>query len=361
LHHDTRRPAGHSVRTAPRAIPALQRPRCRAAQWFAACIAGLLAAAASSTVRAETLMAMGGLNGADDQSGNTYAWEVEYQEMLAPHVAASFAWLNEGHFIGHYRDGAMAQIWLTSPEWHNRFRFSLGVGPYVYFDTEANQSTRGYSDVHGIGAVITQAMAYDLSRFWFVSLNTSETYAPGDVGTYAVMLGAGYRFSTSDYLIDALTEDSGSTSDWLRGEQQVQLFGGEKVFNDLDYRQKASFGADYRIALRRWAALSATWFDDPTSAAGRHDRLASQFWVMHSIDRAHLSLAVGLGPYVQLGAPPSSGTTTFRRVSGLSGLRADWGWGEHVSLIFTWYRKFTDDDEDRDIFALGVGWRFGER
>jgi len=322
---------------------------------------GVSLAAMVSTVRAETLMAMGGFNDTDDHTGQTYAWEVEYQEMLTPHVAASFAWLNEGHFIGHYRDGAMAQIWLSAPEWRERFRFSLGVGPYVYFDTEANASNRGYSDVHGIGAIITQALAVDLSRFWFVSLHTSETYAPGDVGTFAVLLGGGYRFSTSDYLLDALKDDAGTVGAWLRGEQQVQLFGAEKVFNNLDYRQKASFGVDYRIALSGWSALSATWFDDPTSAGGLHDRLASQFWVMHSIDRAHLSLSVGLGPYVQLGAQPSGATTNFDRVSGLSGLRADWAWSEHFSLIFTWYRKFTDDDEDRDIFALGVGWRLGER
>jgi hypothetical protein len=65
-----------------------------------------------------------------------------------------------------------------------------------------------------------------------------------------------------------------------------------------------------------------------------------------------------MGAYVELGAQPSSSSVPFERLSGLSGIRGEWQWTPRTSLILTWYRKFTEDDADRDILTLGLGWRF---
>jgi hypothetical protein len=324
----------------------------------------ILLAGTLSVAQAESIIGMGGINDTNDHTARTYSWQIEYQQPLVnqqplvPLFAASFSWLNEGHVPYHQRDGAVAQLWVGTPVWHD-LRASLGVGPYLYFDTEATDSVRGYTDAHGVAGILTTSLEYELNRSWFVSLNASEIYAPRNVSTYTVLLGVGYRLTALDDLFQSLNIGTDNAPLEMSARQQVQAFGGKKIYNDLDPRQTDTFGADYRFSLTRWAAWSATWFNDPGSAPGLHDRVASQLWLVHGIDRAHLALSLGLGTYVQLGA--NAARTGTSRASGLSGIRADWEWAPHTSLVFTWYRRFTEDDEDRDILTLGLAWRFGEQ
>ena len=312
-------------------------------------------AIAVSSARAETLIALGGISQPDDHAESTYAWQVEYQENLLPWLAASVSWLNEGHLPDDHRDGATAQLWVRAPRWHD-LTFSFGAGPYIYFDTEARDADSTYADAHGVGGIATASVAVDLTASWFVSLNASEIYTPGDINTYEFLLGIGYRFVPLDQSPGLLQADTDSAED--PGRQQLQAFGGMKIFNDLDALQKQTFGVDYHLALNHAAAWSATWFDDPGSARSLHDRVASQFWLVRQIDRAHLALSIGLGGYYQFGSSATAAVASFERISGLSGIRAEWEATRRLSLIFTWYRKFTTDNTDRDILTLGAGWRF---
>jgi hypothetical protein len=68
---------------------------------------------------------------------------------------------------------------------------------------------------------------------------------------------------------------------------------------------------------------------------------------------------VGIGPYVALGPLPAARSSSAR-LSGIYALRADWRVAPHLALIATWYRTFTNDDLDRDVICLGLGWRFAE-
>jgi hypothetical protein len=317
-----------------------------------ACV--VLLATAASIARGETLIALGGINQPDDHAESTYAWQVEYQENLSPWLAASLSWLNEGHLPNDSRDGSAAQLWVRTPIWHE-LTFSFGAGPYIYFDTEARVLGSTYADAHGIGVIATASVALDLGKSWFTSLNINGIYTPGDVHTYAFLLGVGYRFAALDR---SLTSEADSAGEWLSGRQQFQAFGGMKIYNDLNAVQKETFGVDYHLALNQFAAWSATWFDDPGSSHSLHDRVASQFWLFRNIDPARLQLSIGLGGYYQFGTPATIATASFDRISGLSGIRAEWELTRRFSLIFTWYRKFTTDNTDRDILTLGAGCRF---
>jgi hypothetical protein len=314
----------------------------------------VLLATAASVAHGETLIALGGINQPDSHAESTYAWQFEYQENLLPWLAASLSWINEGHLPDDSRDGATAQLWVRTPRWYD-LTFSFGAGPYIYFDTEARELGSTYSDAHGIGGIATASVTADLGRSWFMSLNASGIYTPGDVHTYAFLVGVGYRFAAPDR---SLTADANSAGAWLSGREQLQVFGGMKIFNDLNAQQRETFGVDYHLALTNAIAWSATWFDDPGSGRSLHDRAASQVWLFHDIDPAHLTLSVGLGGYYQFGTPPVPATTSFERISGLSGIRAEWEWSPQLSLIFTWYRKFTTDNTDRDLLTLGAAYRF---
>jgi len=317
---------------------------------------GMWLLCATSTLHAETLSALGGLSESDDYSASTYAWALEFREAIGSKYAASLEWLNEGHTQANRRDGGVVQFWLNSPRWLNRITFSVGAGPYIYCDTETTVTTRGYADDHGIGGVISGAMLIDLGHHWVLSVKASDLYTPGDVGNYQVLVGAGYDFTEVDRLFTAVGAETEDTHP--DGRQQVQVFAGRTIFNDRDSSQAYTYGADYRFELNRWSDWSATWFDDPGSPPGLTDRLASQLWIVDRIPRARLALSVGMGGYLELGAKPASRSVPFERLSALSGIRADWQWTPRTSVILTWYRKFTEDDADRDILTLGLGWRF---
>ncbi|MGA3158420.1 MAG: hypothetical protein ABSE43_12690 [Steroidobacteraceae bacterium] len=318
-------------------------------------LAGCLLCASAGT-RAETLSVLGGFSESDDYSASTYAWALEYREAVGSRFAASLEWLNEGHTQANRRDGGAAQFWWNAPKWFDRVSFSVGAGPYLYFDTETTVTAKEYSDDHGIGGVFSGAMLVDLGGHWVLTVKVSDMYTPGDVGTYHVLVGAGYDFTDVDHLLSKMS--AASEDSFPDGRQQVQVFGGRTIFNDRDASQAYTYGADYRLQLNHWSDWSAAWFDDPGSPPGLNERLATQFWIVDHIQRARLALSVGLGAYVQLGAKPASSSVPFARLSGLTGIRGDWQWTPRTSVILTWYRRFTEDDADRDILTLGVGWRF---
>jgi len=190
---------------------------------------------ASMSAHGENLLALAGITDSENGAPSSYGWQLELQEPVSTHLSGSLSWLNEGHVAQHHRDGAAAQLWLNAPRWCDRVVFSVGVGPYIYFDTEKDSSIRGYSDVHSAAGIVSASVAIDLSRSWFVSLNVNDIYAPGDLNTAAFLLGAGYHFNqfAGSESAPASSEQSGGAS----ARQQIQVFAGETIFNDLNSRQ----------------------------------------------------------------------------------------------------------------------------
>lgn len=54
---------------------------------------------------AQEILFLGGANRENGLSETTYAWSVEYNYRLRNDNLIALAWINEGHFTGHHRDG----------------------------------------------------------------------------------------------------------------------------------------------------------------------------------------------------------------------------------------------------------------
>jgi hypothetical protein len=296
-----------------------------------------------------------GVSDRSDPSSTSYGWQLDFDKSIARRLAASLSWINEGHFAGHQRDGGAAQLWVAGPRWGSRgVGLDLGIGPYLYFDTQPADTTRGYSDVHGIGGVLSAALSMPFARAWLLDLRANEILTHDELSTFTLLAGVGYRFSLPGHELPA----AGNAAPPPGGQPPVlELFGGENITNSLSTRQSAVLGIDYRLPIVRWAAWSASWFDDTHAPTGLHQRVASQGWLVDGPLIQHLTLGVGVGPYVLLGPLPP-GRSSSARVSGLSALRADWRATGNLAVILTWYRTFTNDDLDRDLITLGLGWRF---
>jgi hypothetical protein len=307
----------------------------------------------AGSARAEEISILAGVNGGDDLSGGTYAWGLEYRQRLLEHLDASFGYLNEGHIPGHHRDGAMLQLWADSGPWRGRFSASLGAGPYVYFDTEQDSSSRGYRDDHGAGLILTARLSMALTRQWFALLELDQVMFT-DVSTRTLMLGVGYRL---DSLLDRLQggAQAGAVADV---PNEVSVFGGITVINNLTSDRSSVFGLEYRFRPAPHFELSGSVLDDAAGPDGRHAGLTGEAWVVQDFLSRQLSVGLGIGPYVALSAYHTDDGRLAASVVGLASMTVSWRMSRSLALRLNWHRGFTGDDQDRDVVTAGLGWRF---
>jgi hypothetical protein len=166
----------------------------RGVRRWAVSLCVLTAGAVLSSARCEELALLAGQT--DGEGQETYAWQIEYRQPLLRYVDASFSYVDEGHLLDHQRDGAAVQLWVVTPRWRDRVDFAIGVGPYVYFDTQFTPDSPWYRNYHSVAEIYTSSLTYYATESWFARLNLSLVHAPGDVNTRLALLGVGYRLGS---------------------------------------------------------------------------------------------------------------------------------------------------------------------
>ncbi|MGO9802046.1 MAG: hypothetical protein ACLPTM_03960 [Steroidobacteraceae bacterium] len=317
-------------------------------------LAGMLA---SPRARAEELTVLAGVTDSDDHTSGTYAWGLEYRQQLLTDLDTSFGYLNEGHLPGHFRDGAVLQLWGHTL-WRQRVDLALGAGPYIYCDTQTypNGGER-YSNYHSVGAIVTGSLSYTLSRDWFARLELSEVIAPGNVATRTVMLGLGYRLQP---FIDALSH---SAQDLPRAADpdaanELGVFYGQTIIDGQHADASAAFGVEYRRRVGRHFELSASVIDDGDGLDGRHAGMTGEAWIVQDFLSRQLVVGLGLGAYLGFESYQTIYHTTAASAVGLVSMTASWRFTRSLALRLVWHRGVTGDDQDRDVVTLGLGWRF---
>src|SRR5579863_8000855 len=132
----------------------------------------------------------------ENQWPSSTAWGISYRKILAPYFAASLAYLNDGHFPGHHRDGVTAEAWLPINLFHDHLTISAGAGPFYYYDTVVAQNSAGYADAHGwawlfSGDVMWQFLGDRTGPF--IEMRIDHTAPSKSIQTTSIGLGIGYR------------------------------------------------------------------------------------------------------------------------------------------------------------------------
>ncbi len=237
----------------------------------------------------EQFLALAGITGGNTPPNSSYGWELAFQKPLSPRFSASLAWINEGHFAQHSRDGAAGQLWLTGAKWwQGRVALELGIGPYIYFDTQPTYAVGNYSDIHGAGGILSASLAIALTKALSIDLRANEIITSGNFNSQGLLLGVAYSLGHSPTR-EAQGDASGHPSRADSGSV-LQAFGGKLISNALPGRETRALGVDYRIAVVRWAAWSATWFDDLEGGHDLHQRLATQILVARRSRRSRLDI-----------------------------------------------------------------------
>ena len=310
-------------------------------------------------VKAQELSLLAGSMATANYKETSYTWQVDYRQDFYRNLAASVAYINEGHVIDHHRDGTAWELWGNLPFWNDRIALSLGVGAYYYYDTA--QSPLGSLNLHGVAPIFSfSATGYFTDRvFYRLMVNYIAPSNDFDSTTAAVgigvWLGPDRRPRGSEPSKDPVKPDDYVTA------PQITLFGGQSVVNTFLSEKAVAAALEYRqgIIPHFDGTITAIYEGDPQII--RRNGVAAQLWAVNSFGDDRFSVGVGVGPYVYIDRrnPPPGGSNNPAAVAPLVSITFAVRISEHWIGRFVFDRVTSSYNRDSDIFlgGLGYSWR----
>jgi hypothetical protein len=296
------------------------------------------------------------------------AWGLEFRKSFCTHFALSMAYLNDGHFPGHHRDGVSGEMWLPFTLSHY-VTLSLGGGPFYYFDTELAPNANGYADVHGWAWLLSADMRVPLwwghARHpgWFADIRYDWSAPAKDIETHSIGFGIGYQMY-SDFAVGAATHGT------VEGFAVHEIVGyvGKTVVNSFSSQWSYAEALEYREQLFvPFARVSVALVNEGDARLIRRNGVIYEAWLEPSFWDGNASVGLGWGGYTSVDKYRSSPgrfvsyvvsvTLSARPFNLVPGLKST-PLGERTAVRVTWHRIVTDYSRDTDILLFGVGYRF---
>jgi len=295
---------------------------------------------------------------------STYSYSMEYLENLNDYTFATFTWLNEGHVTNHHRDGYSAQFWLRLPSASRRFNFSVGVGPYRYYDT-TEPTAAGVTDVHGWGVLGSAAVHWYFHNPWVMELRYNYAHTTGSITTHTALIGFGYQFEHSSTPGPVWnTKRYGFYPSGQRWE--VTGMAGSTVVNNFNSPHGVAWGAELRYRLSPYIDAIGTYLDEGDARVVKRKGGAGQLGLKREFLHHHADVGVAGGFYFardeDYKGPPTQVlgglVTTRTQVLGLLTMTATYRFEAGFRLRAYWYRTLTTNGRDTDVVMLGLGFAF---
>lgn len=306
---------------------------------------------------AQELTFLSGNMHAEDQS--SYAYQVDYRQYFTRYFAGSVAYMNEGHIVGHHRDGTAFQLWGRLPMFRDRFALAAGVGEYFFYDTQPTPGD-GTADVHGHAPVYSLSATYYLGSRWFVRANFNRVEPKDQLRTTSSTIGLGYWFGrelkpTPGKLGDAPDEYKYVTA------PELTVFTGQSIVNTFFSETARAYGVEYR---QGWAphvdwTLGGIYEGDPKVV--RRSGITLQVWAVNTFFDDRWSVGVGLGPYFYIDHkhPPANTLRDPADVAPLVSFTVARKFADHWLWRLTFNRVTTNYNRDADVILIGLGYRWG--
>jgi hypothetical protein len=278
------------------------------------------------------------------------AWSLTYDHELESHIFGRVAYVNEGHFTGHHRDGLAAQLGLRSPEILPGLTFDAGLGPYRYFDTTLAENAEGYANAHGTGILYSAGAQWRRAESdpWSWRLRMDRIHAPHGVDTRLVFVGASYRLEQDATFAQPGAPRGNSARD------EVTVFAGATIVNSYESQHSSARSVDYRHAFTPVVRGSVSWINEGDARLIRRNGIVAQGWLEPTILDGRFSLGVGFGPYIAVDHYRGEG----RDVLGLLSTTFSYRFARSWNARLTWHRSVSRFDRDTDILLAGIGYRF---
>lgn len=307
-------------------------------------------------VFAQEIHLLGGIVQERDYRDRSYSWAVQYLHPLNEHWAASFSWLNEGHFEDHHRDGHILQLWARTKPIGERVVLAAGIGPYRYYDTQMAKEGASYVDSHGWGAIASLSATWLMDNRWLFSVQSNFIETSLSIDTFSVLAGIGYQLEAPRSLDQPSASSPGTKSET---KNEVTVFGGQTIVNSRDSENATSWMVEYRRSLGRHFDWTIGWLDEGNPGPLRRDGLLTQLWLVRPFFDDRLTLGIGAGPYVALDKlrKPESGGDDDLAVAGMITISVAYQFRPPWIIHISWSRIVTNYDRDSDVLLGGLGFR----
>jgi len=313
-------------------------------------VAAITLCCAASGLRAQALVVFGGVSAESGHGGHALPWAVEYTEAVARPVELGMLYLNQGHFIGHHRDGIAPELFLHMPIGGSGWSLAAGAAPFYYFDTTGTGAN--YENRHGWGGLYSLDLHWQFHRRWFMSMRLQHVDARKSFDTTSLMLGLGYRWASG------LTEEEREGGAVPIPPREVDVFLGRTVVNSFSSQHSVASSVEYRQELRRWLDWTATWLNEGDARLIRRNGVASQLWLVRHAHDDRVQIGAGLGPYVAIDRYRHEDGERPETLAGLVSLSARYSMTPQWHVRATWHRVLANYHRDTDVFLVGLGYGF---
>lgn len=308
----------------------------------------------SMAIQAQELTLLGGVMNATDLKKTSYSYQLDYRQDFYRNLAASVAYLNEGHVPGHHRDGYTVEAWgrLATP--HNRFSVSLGLGAYFFYDTQV-LPTGGSTDVHGTAPIISVAGTGYLSNRWYYLVTLNQILPAHELKVTTATVGMGYWFGrdgkpTPGEYGHGPDEKATVTSN------ELTIFVGQSVVNTFFSESARAYALEYRRGLIRHVDWTASFIYEGNPEIVRRSGFATQVWAVNNFFENRVTVGLGLGPYVYIDRkhPADAGNINPAAVTPLASLTITNRLSERWNMRLIVDRVTSSYNRDADVFLLGL-------
>jgi hypothetical protein len=300
----------------------------------------------------QDFMAVIGASQSDAPRARSYGWLLSYSRDLSSFLTASFSYQNEGHVPSHHRDGHSVQLWARTTAFSPNLTLSAGAGPYRYFDTTVAETTDGFENAHGWGALYSVAATWRRpSSPWFYQLRFDRVDTRGSIDTSLVMLGVGYHFEQ-----DGSFADNAIAPEMPARGHEVAILGGTTIVNSFESQNSSAKSIEYRHSLGPVLRGSLAWLNEGDARLIRRDGVLAQAWLEPSFYRNRFTLGLGFGAYLAV-----DDYRHDRSTPGLLGVLTStmsYHFSHGVVGRVLWHRIVSNYNRDSDIILVGLGYRF---
>lgn len=290
----------------------------------------------------------GGNDMLNDFSHTTFAWQIQFMEPLTDHFGFQYAYMNQGHFADHHRDGYVFSFETHTQLFSPRLTFSAALGPYLFADTLKDTPNR---DVHGVGAVLSLGAKYEVWHNWFLEAETDVTKA-STFNALGVQLGAGYHFGDAAAVHYQSTEED----EEVDSKNQLSLMAGQTIVNVIGNGRSIVTSLEYRRNVWNFVDVSVAAINEGKNALIDRYGMAPEVWVHQKVLHDRLTFSIGGGPYIARDTmrmvDGESDSKPF--VGGIFSMSADYAIGKNWGLRATWHRVFTNYNRDTDLIMGGA-------
>jgi hypothetical protein len=288
---------------------------------------------------------------------SSYSYQVDYRQDFTQNFATSLGVLNEGHISTHKRDGYAWEAWLTLPMMDEHLAFSVGAGPYYYFDTQRRGAT-GSVDIHGTAPIYSFTATYYTGTRWFARFVYNQVAPTQDIHVNTASIGLGYWLGRGD------RPKKGNYGDPAGAEFVTQneftVFGGKSVENTFSDSRTYAAALEYRHGLLPHVDGTLSYIYEGAPRLIRRNGAALQVWPVNAFDNGHFTVGMGFGLYASIDQKNIRQVKGYHApaisplVSPTFSVRLD----DHWVIRGVFNRVVSYNGPDSDVFLLGLGFRW---